>query len=343
MKTSAGLLVLSLLGLASASPAVAASDPALLAAARAEGKVVVYGSWPAAAMAALSEQFQKETGIPVEFVPLATGPATERFLTEIGAGIPNVDVFQVSDLGPYIDFAAKGLLAGYQSPEYEAIPAQYKDEQGRWVILAINAENIAYNTDLIAAADAPKGWQDLLNPALRGTIGIPDAKAGGTGYLFYYAMRSLYGPEFHDQLAALEPQLYVATAAQGQAVVSGEAAVAAGLLHYTALNTLASDPSAPIALVWPEPVPLAVRAAAISAKAPRPNAARVFMDFVASAEGQTVGVTNFRSISPRSDLATEGLPDLSSLKTFLVGADQMAAFTAEQPGLTREFEEKYLR
>jgi len=342
MKTSAGLLVLSLLG-ALTSPVMAASDPALLEAARAEGKVVVYGSWPAAAMAAISEKFQATTGVAVEFVPLATGPATERFLTEIGAGVPNVDVFQVSDLGPYIDFAAKDLLAAYQSPEYAAIPAQYKDADGRWVILAINAENIAYNTDLIEEADAPKQWQDLLNPVFKGRIAIPDAKAGGTGYLFYYAMRSLYGQEFHDQLAALEPQLYVATAAQGQAVVSGEAAVAAGLLHYTPINTLRSDPTAPIALVWPEPVPLAVRAAAISKHAPRPNAAKVFMDFIASAEGQTVGVTNFSSISPRTDLPTEGLPDIAGMETFLVGSEQMAEFTAEQQALTREFENKYLR
>lgn len=320
-----------------------ATDPGVLEAARKEGKVVVYGSWPAAPVKAVSTAFTAKTGVTVEFTNMASSQVIQRFLTELEANQPQVDVVQISDLAPFLDFSKRDLLLPHASADYAAYPAQYRDAQGRWVVLTLNAEVLVYNTERIPRDKAPKGWQDILQPDLRTAISVPDIKGGGTGYLYYYAMRKLYGPEFHQKLGALKPQLHVATAAQGQAVMSGEASVAVGLLHYTGTNALAADPKTPIAVVWAEPIPLAVRAAGISRKAPRPNAAKAFMDYLASAEGQKLGVTDFGSISPRPDVPTAGVPDLSQRKTFVVGPEDMEEYLRSERPFNDEFARAYSR
>lgn len=329
--------------LAAGASAAAAADPAMLEAARKEGKVTVYGSWPAAPMKAFSTAFTARTGVAVEFTNMATSQIIQRFLTELEANQPQVDVVQISDLAPFLEFSRRDLLMPFDSPEYRAFPAQYRDAQGRWVVLALNAEVLVYNTERVAKDKAPKGWQDILRPEFRGAISAPDIKGGGTGYLYYYAMRKLYGPEFHQALGALKPQLHVATAAQGQAVMSGEASIAVGLLHYTATTALLADPKSPIAVVWAEPIPLAVRAAGISRRAPRPNAAKLLMDYFASVEGQKVSVTDVGSISPRPDAPTQGVPDLAGRKTFVVGPDDMDEYLRSEKPFNDEFARAYTR
>lgn len=320
-----------------------ATDPALLEAAKKEGKVVIYGSWPSAPMNALTEAFTEKTGITVEFTNMASSQVIQRFLTEIEANQPQVDIVQISDLAPYLDFSERDLLMPYASAEYDAYPQQFRDEQGRWVVLALNAEILLYNTERVAEEEAPQGWSDILKPEFRDVISAPDIKGGGTGYLYYYAMRKFHGVEFHEKLGALKPQLHVATAAQGQAVMSGEASIAVGLLHYTGTNALAADPEAPIAVVWAEPIPLAVRAAGISKLAPRPNAAKVFMDFFASKEGQQISVADVGSISPRPGVVTNGVPDLSQRDTFMVGVSEMQAYLDATKYLNDEFDRLYTK
>lgn len=327
---------------ATAAIAVPTAAQDLQAAARREGRVVVYGSWPAAVMNALGTAFRARHGVAVEFTNMPTSQTVQRFLTEIDANQPNVDVVQISDLAPYIEFAQRNLLLAHQSAEYAAYPERFRDAQGRWVVLSINAENLIYNTEQVPRDRAPREWTDVLRPEFRGKIAAPDIRGGGTGYLFYYAMREIFGVDFHRRLGALRPQLHVGTAGQGQAVLSGEASVAVGLLHYTGLDLLKQDARAPIGVVWPQPVPLAVRAAGISARAPRPNAARLFMDFVASEDGQRVGVVGAGSISPRPGLETPGVPDLNALRTFIIEGAQMSRYLQAQADLTREFGELYL-
>lgn len=331
------------LAAAAFSPLASATDPAVLAAGKAEGKVVIYGSWPSAPMNDLGKAFTAKTGIAVEFSNMATSQIIQRFLTEIEANQPQVDIVQISDLAPYLDFTKRDLLLPYASAEYATYPAQFKDEQGRWVVLALNAEILLYNTERIAKDKAPKTWTDILRPEFAGAISAPDIKGGGTGYLYYFAMRKFYGVEFHQKLGALKPQLHVATAAQGQAVISGEAAIAVGLLHYTGTNTLQSDPKAPIAVVWAEPIPLAVRAAGISKRSPRPNAAKAFMDFFASKEGQTISVVKVGSISPRGDVETVGVPNLTGRQTYIVGPAEMDAYNAAVKPYNDEFARLYTK
>ncbi|MCC7428182.1 MAG: extracellular solute-binding protein [Alphaproteobacteria bacterium] len=314
----------------------------LQAAARREGRVVVYGSWPAAVMNRLGTAFRAKHGVAVEFTNMPTSQTVQRFVAELEANQPNVDVVQISDLAPYVDFARRNLLLAHRSAEYAAYPERFRDSDGRWVVLAMNAENMIYNTEQVPRERAPKDWADVLRPEFQGRIAAPDIRGGGTGYLFYYAMREIFGVDFHRRLGALRPQLHVGTAGQGQAVLSGEAAAAVGLLHYTGLDLLKQDARAPIGIAWPEPIPLAVRAAGISARAPRPNAAKLFMDFVASDEGQRVGVVGAGSISPRAGLATPGVPDLAARRTFTIGHDQMDRYLQQQAELTREFTQLYL-
>jgi len=98
-------------------------------------------------------------------------------------------------------------------------------------------------------------------------------------------VHELYGPDFLAKFGANRPKLYASTNAMSQAIVSGEIDV--GLTNSFGVIQMA-DTGAPIAGAIPKHTVLFGGNIAVFAKAPRPNAARLFCDFACSAEGQTV-------------------------------------------------------
>lgn len=318
-----------------------ATDAGILAAAKKEGTVVVYGSWPKAGMVAMADAFTKNTGVKVEFTNIASSEVIQRFLAEREANRAVVDVVNISALAPFVDFKKRNLLLQYHSPEIKAYPQAYQDSDGYWMNLGHSAEVIVYNTDRVPPNKAPKNWQDLADAAFAKVLAVPDIKGGGTGYLWYYAMRDVLGVSFHEKIGALKPQLFVSTAAMGQAVMSGEAFVAAGILHYTGTNALKADPKAPIRVVWPDPLPLTDLVVAISNTAPHANAAKAFVDFVASEAGQALGVAQQGMISPRPGVATQNVPDLSKFKKYSIAAHQLEAYFKVEAEYNAEFARLY--
>jgi len=224
-----------------------------------------------------------------------------------------------------------------------AYPKSYQDSDGYWMNVGHSAEVIVYNTERVPAGKAPKNWQDLTDPMFAKVLAVPDIKGGGTGYLWYYAMRETLGVSFHEKIGALKPQLLVSTASMGQAVQSGEAFVAAGILHYTGTNALKADPKAPIRVVWPNPLPLTDLVVGISSTAPHPNAAKTFVDFIASEQGQKLGVAEQGMLSPRPGIKTEGVPDLSGFKLYSIAADRLEAYFKVEPEYNAEFARLYAK
>jgi len=98
-------------------------------------------------------------------------------------------------------------------------------------------------------------------------------------------MDKLYGPTFLQQFGANKPKLYASTNAMSQAIVSGE--IDMGVTNSFGVIQMA-DTGAPMAGVIPKNVVLYGGNVAVFAKAPHPNAARLFCDFACSAEGQTL-------------------------------------------------------
>src|SRR5271169_6412233 len=113
-------------------------------------------------MAGFNKDFPK---IETSYVRAQTGALYNRILSERSAGRFDVDVIQLSDLAPAVDFQKKGGYEFYVSPETPAYKADHlSSPAGSFFWTGVDPAGIAYNADKVAAADAPKGWQDIVNP-----------------------------------------------------------------------------------------------------------------------------------------------------------------------------------
>ncbi|WP_291296798.1 extracellular solute-binding protein [Elioraea sp.] len=263
-----------------ASPSIAASDPAVIAAARREGTVSLYTSASTGPSNAIAEAFRRKYGITVTVYRAGSADITTRVQTEEGAGRPQADALIIEEPGLSL---VRPFLAAYDSPERAAIPAEYKSPDA--TLIRMYVAQIGWNTRVVAAANAPKDWVDLLDPKWKGRFGSLDPRVTATTLAWLVMVGNLYGPTFLQRFGANQPKLYASTNAMSQAIVSGE--IDLGLTNSFGVIQMA-ETGAPMAGMIPKNTVLFGGNISVFAKAPRPNAARLFCDFACSAEGQTI-------------------------------------------------------
>src|SRR5699024_2188622 len=85
------------------------------------------------------------------------------------------------------------MLGSYKSPEWEDVPDEFKDPDGKWYGWSYWYNELAINTDLTDELDLdiPESWQDLIDPQYKDEIVMPDPSVSGTGYLFVSTMMQI--------------------------------------------------------------------------------------------------------------------------------------------------------
>ena len=134
--------------------------------AKAEGAFTLYSTDPEQGqvklLAAFNKMFPK---IKTSYVRLQAGALYAKVLSERQAKSYLVDVIQISDMGMILDFQKRGGFRQYVSPEMAAFKPEYKSQpEGFWTWGSIIMAGIAYNPNNVPAAEAPKTWEDLLDP-----------------------------------------------------------------------------------------------------------------------------------------------------------------------------------
>ena len=156
----------------SAAPAAEAVTPALIEAAKKEGKVVWYTSVDLPLAEKVGKAFEaKYPGIAVRVERSGAERVFQRIGQEYASRIHAVDVVNSSDAAHLIVWKRDGWLAPYV-PEDVAkhYPAEHKDPDGQFASFRVTLSVIAYNTNLVKAEDAPKSFADLLDPKWAGKI-----------------------------------------------------------------------------------------------------------------------------------------------------------------------------
>ncbi|HLJ21119.1 MAG TPA: extracellular solute-binding protein [Stellaceae bacterium] len=263
-----------------ARAARAASDPAVLAAAKKEGMVSLYSSASTGPSNAAAEAFKKAYGIDVQVYRAGSADVATRVQTEEKAGRPQADALIIEEpalslLMPY--------LASYDSPERAEIDAAYKAPQ--YTLIRMYMAQLAWNTKAVKSADAPKDWKDLLDSKWKGRFGSLDPHVTATTLAWQVMVTQLYGADFLKGFGENKPKLYASTNAMTQAIVDGE--IDMGITNSFGVIQ-ATDTGAPIDGVVPRNTVLFGGNISVFSKAPHPNAARLFCDFCCGAEGQTV-------------------------------------------------------
>ncbi|WP_270933497.1 ABC transporter substrate-binding protein [Falsiroseomonas oryzae] len=280
---------------------------------------------------AIAEAFRRKYGIAVTVYRAGSADIATRVQTEESANRPQADALIIEE--PALSLL-RPFLATYDSPERAAIPADYKEPMS--TLIRMYVAQIGWNTRAVTAANAPKDWTDLLEPRWRGRFGSLDPRVTATTLAWQVMVNNLYGPTFLQRFGANRPKLYASTNAMTQAIVSGE--IDLGLTNSFGVIQMA-ETGAPMAGVIPRHTVLFGGNVAVFARAPRPNAARLFCDFACSAEGQTVINVAGATIPthPQASAPQAGnLAEMGRVHTFV--QPNYAQLIADTPRLLAEWE-----
>ena len=269
-------------------PGEAGAQTPLVEAAKKEGKVVWYTSLALPSAEKVAKLFEAAyPGIKVEVHRTGSQRILQRVMQELQANIKNVDVIHTSDAGHFVLLKEKKLLARHTPAGVDRFPAGFKDRDGYYYGLRATVNVIAYNTQRISAADAPRTWKDLLDPKWKGRMVTAHPGYSGVIATHVLALVHLHGWEYFQALAKNQLMLVQSAVDPAGVVASGERPVAVNGGDYTFYQS--KKQGNPVEIVYPkEGVPLVVSPSAIASFAPHPNAARLFTDFGFTREVQQV-------------------------------------------------------
>lgn len=260
-------------------------QPDFIAAAKREGRVVVYGSMETDIFEVIQKIFEGRHGIPVEYFRAASNRVMDRVLTESRAGRPLYDVV-LTNRSPMLILKGEGLFGRYVSPSYETYPAATRDRDG---ILSpsyrVVVVSILYNTRLVKPEDAPKSLTDLLDPKWKGKIVMPDPNVHTTTAVWLSNLERVMGTQqYRPFVERLAGQVVLAESflPVAQKVIVGEYPLGISYVKYVYVF---GQEGAPLDYVRLNPVLAEAHHVAIGVKAPHPNAARLFVDTFTSRVG----------------------------------------------------------
>ena len=255
----------------------------LAAAALKEGTLTLYTAFRPQDLPAILGPFEKKYGIKVKAWRSGSNNVTQRILTEAGGKRYEVDAIMM----PAQEMEAvrrEQILQPVHSPYFKdlmpgALPA---DHQSATVLMNVVVQ--AYNTHLLKKQDLPKTYQDLLDPKWKGKLGI-EAKAEE----WYTAVVMSMGEEkgvrmFRDMVAHNGMSARLGVSLLNNLVVAGEVPLA--LTVYIDLPEKGKRDGKPIDWFTLDPVVAHGFNIGLARRAPHPNAALLFYDYMLSPDTQ---------------------------------------------------------
>jgi iron(III) transport system substrate-binding protein len=289
------------LALSAALPAAAQeSTPQMAAAAEKEGKVVWYTAVDVKVAEGMAKAFKQQyPKIEVDVERSGSERVLQRINQEYQSGIKNVDVVNSSDASHFLFWKQQGWLAKHTPPDALKFAAQYRDPEGTYFTWRATLDCMAYNTNLVKDAEAPKSYAELLDPKWKGKLVKAHPSYSGTSLTGTYALVKVLGWDYFEKLSKTGIQQLQSTTAPPKTLASGERAVMVDGNEYNIfIEMAAKSPVKPI--YAKEGTPFVSSPTAIFADAPHPNAARLFQNFLYTAKAQQllVDVGGQRSVHP---------------------------------------------
>jgi iron(III) transport system substrate-binding protein len=307
--------------LRAAVPEPSAVTPALIEAAKREGKVSFYSALELPVAERFGKVFEaKYPGITVRVERSGAERIFQRIAQEQASRINAVDVANSTDPSHYLDWKRSGWLAPHV-PEDVAkhFPAEHRDSDGLHATVCAWLSPIGYNTDQVKREDAPKSFAELLDPKWKGKIVKGHPGYSGTILTVTFLLARELGWPFLEKLAEQKVLQVQSAADPPKKILAGERAVMADGNDYNL--TLLKDQGRPVEMVLAaEGTPLIVVKCGVFRNAPNPNAARLFNAFMFSAEAQQMFVDAFAHRSVHALVKERpGRTPLSAIK--LLNAD----------------------
>ncbi len=323
---------------------------ALEAAAKAEGQLTVIAlphTW--CNYGEMIQSFKDKYGIEVNELNPDAGSGDEIEAIKANKGNTGPQAPDVIDVGLSFGPTAKeeGLIQPYKVSTWDTIPESAKDPEGYWYGDYYGVLSFQVNKDLVP--NPPADWADLLKDEYKNTVALAgDPRASNQAIQGVYAAGLSKGAAAGEAAGTAGLEFFKELNAKGNFVpVIGKAATLAQgqtpiliTWDYNALtgrDTLNGNP--PVEVVVPKTgVVAGVYVQAISAFAPHPNAAKLWMEYLYSDEGQIGWLKGYCHPIRFSDLAANGkLPQEMMDKMPPAAAYETAVFpTLEEQGVAKE-------
>jgi iron(III) transport system substrate-binding protein len=303
----------------SAAPPAEPVSQALIDAAKKEGAVTYYTAMDLSVAEPLAKAFEAKYGGDIKVTVERTGAERlfNRIAQEMASKIHRVDVVNSSDAAHFLPWKRDGWLAPFVSEAMARdLPAGMVDPDGTYCNQRTHLCVIAYNTKMVAPADAPKGFNDLLDPKYAGKL--VKAHPGYSGTIMTATQQTAreLGWSYFEKLAKQKVLQVQSATEPPKRLEAGERGVAVDGSDY--LFWLAKERGSPIEVVLAvEGTPQISNPMAVFRAAPNPNAARLLVSWIMSPEGQQF-IVDLSGQYPASRRAKPkpGRPALADIKTF---------------------------
>ncbi len=323
------------LGLPRNPGTAAAAEAVDLAAAKREGKVVLYTSAPLSAAQKIADAFQGKYGIAVELFRTGGVQVLRRFQMEQQSGHAGADVLVTSDMSAAIDLKAKGSFVPFQPAGIDRVPGSIRDPDSHFVPQRVSVISTFGRIDMIAAAEMPKTWDDLLDPKFKGKLVMTNPSFTSVQLAVVATISRARGWEFYDKL---DKNGVIVVQGNEQAlnlVKVGERPIAAGADSQYATNArLAGHP---IENFFPADGTFAIPSMTAVVKNSRhPNAAKLMAEYTLSLEAQKLWPQS-GIYAARSDVdPPAGSPPIADIKVLPM---DHAYIRQQSPAVKKKFSE----
>lgn len=300
----------------------------VVAAADDEGSVHLYSTQHPENLAALEAAFEsKYPGIDLEFTRGSDVELNPRVETEARTNRGTADVHMLSDPAWITTASESGNYSteivgpAFDDPAYDRTSSVLGDE---FFLTSAAVFALGWNTDALPAGLSSP--QDLLDPALRGRIGVVNP-AGFAAVVDEYRFfdEKWAGGGFLDKLAAQEPRVYPGALAVAQALSSGE--IAASPMVQPLVREMESG--APVEWTLPDPAWGTPWYSHALSSAPHPNAAQVLADFMVTPDGQRALSKGYGSALPDIENSVASAQDIPLPDTDSLTFEKVSQFQQE--------------
>ena len=291
-----------------------------------------YSIWPENWARPMFEEFEKATGIKVNFVRFSSGEALARVIAE--KNNPRVDVLFGGPIETFAAGIAEGVFEPYKSPTYAKLAARFRHADGQWMAIAddplVFMSNNKFLTENNPAPPAP--WEDLAAPAYRNMLQMADARTSGTAVTRIFSILEVNGRDEAKAFAymkKLRPNVQLYTKSGGGGTLPVGLGQAGGGIFFIvdALDTKAKGYD--VSISFPkEGIGTAAEGIALVRGAKNPEAAKKLIDWATSPSMQNLFARHKINFVPaHPDVALE--PSLAAVlkgaRIFPIDADYAGA------------------
>jgi len=248
--------------------------------------VNAYSIWPENWARPMFEEFEKASGIKVNFVRFSSGEALARVIAE--KNNPRVDVLFGGPVETHAAGIKEGIFESYKPPSFERLAARFRHAEGQWVAIADDPLVFMSNNKFLKDNNLkpPASWNDLLHPAYKNMLQMADARTSGTAVTRIFSVLEVNGRDetkAFEYLKKLRPNVQLYTKSGGGGTLPVGLGQAGGGIFFIvdALDTKAKGYDVSISFPQ-EGIGTAAEAIALLKGAKNPELGRKLIDWATS-------------------------------------------------------------